>query len=345
MAQKRHILALVAEAQRAGARLKKACETIGICMRTLQRWQRGQELGDKRQQAASSPANKLSSQERQQVLDTLNSPEYRDLPPHQVVAALADKGQYVASEATMHRILKDNGHNAHRQAARPRRHSKPEEVTATAANQVWSWDITLLPGPVKGTFFYLYLIMDVYSRKIVAWQVHDRENPSLAAELIREGCYVENIQRDQLVLHSDNGSPMKGATMLATLQQLGVMPSFSRPSVSNDNAFSEALFRTLKYRPWYPQQPFASLEQARIWVAGFIHWYNHEHKHSKIAYVTPHERHNGEDIAILEKRKAVYEKAKSAHPNRWSGKTRQWQRPMEVSLNKKRTSKFDKQLA
>ena len=209
----------------------------------------------------------------------------------------------------------------------------PRELTATAPNQVWSWDITYLRSPVRGRFFYLYLVMDIWSRKIVATAVHEEELSEHAAALIAKACADEGIDENQLVLHSDNGGPMKGATMLATLQKLGIASSFSRPSVSNDNPFPEALFRTAKYRPWYPSRPFASLEDAAAWVAMFVEWYNEGHFHSAIRFVTPADRHTGEDVAILENRKEVYQQARRANPHRWSGATRNWSRPAVVRLN------------
>ncbi len=340
--ERAHVLTLIDEACSAGARLHKACEVLGLSPRTVQRWRNPEQLQDKRKESSPSPGNKLSEQERQQVIETMNSPEYRDMTPHQIVAALADQGIYLASEATMYRILKAEGQDAHRQNTAPRKHQKPRELTATAPNQVWTWDITYLPSPIKGIFFYLYMILDLYSRKIVAWQVHCREDSSLAGELIKEGCLLEGISQGQLVLHSDNGSPMKGATMLATLQQLGVMPSFSRPSVSNDNPYSEALFRTFKYLPGYPQKPFQSLEEARKWVEEFVQWYNLEHRHSKLEHVTPNERHTGQDEAILANRRTVYQRAKETKPERWSGKAREWAAPTKVILNKHRTSSAEK---
>lgn len=175
--------------------------------------------------------------------------------------------------------------------------------------------------------------MDVFSRKIVGWQIYETESSELASEVMRDICERENIAPQQVVLHSDNGSPMKGATMLATLQALGVMPSFSRPAVSNDNPYSESLFKTLKYRPNYPSRAFESLLAARQWVQTFVHWYNHEHCHSAIRFVTPHERHAGQDSAVLSKRVDVYEAAKAKHPQRWSGSTRSWQPVLVVHLN------------
>ncbi len=233
----------------------------------------------------------------------------------------------------MYRVLREADQLKHRAASNPPTRHRPSELVATSPGQVWSWDITYLKSPVLGVFFYLYLVVDIFSRKVVAAEVHVAEDSERAAELIAQACAAEGIDPDQLALHSDNGSPMKGATLLATLQELGVMPSFSRPRVSDDNPFSEALFRTAKYRPEYPSGPFASLEAARAWVKWFIQWYNHEHLHSGIRFVTPAQRHAGEDVRILERRRAVYEAARARNPERWSGDVRDWSRINEVRLN------------
>lgn len=179
--------------------------------------------------------------------------------------------------------------------------------------------------------------MDIFSRKIVGWQVYETESSDLASEVMRDICERENIGPNQVVLHSDNGSPMKGATMLATLQALGVMPSFSRPAVSNDNPFSESVFKTMKYRPAYPRRPFENLLAARQWVGTFVHWYNEEHRHSAISFVTPAQRHAGLDVALLSKRVKLYDAAKARHPERWSGSTRNWQPVTIVHLNPEKT--------
>ena len=175
--------------------------------------------------------------------------------------------------------------------------------------------------------------MDIFSRKIVGWQVYHEESSQNAADLVLDICQREQIQRDQLILHSDNGSPMKGATMLATLQKLGVVTSLSRPAVSNDNPYSESLFKTLKYCPKYPSQPFEDVVAARLWVADFVQWYNFEHRHSSIQFATPAQRHNGEDQAILAQRQAVYETARAKNPARWRKNTRNWEWQSEVFLN------------
>lgn len=307
--------------------------------RTLQRWQRDQSRGDQRPIRVQEPKNALSAQERQAVLAVAQSEEFGHLCPSQIVPRLADQGQYIASESTFHRVLRVAHQLQHRGAERPRtQRSKPRALVATAPRQLFSWDITYLPTRVVGSFFYLYLFLDIFSRKIVGWQVYDCESSALAGEVMRDICMRENIAPNQVVLHSDNGSPMKGATMLATLQDLGVVPTFSRPSVSNDNPFSEALFKTLKYRPEYPVRAFESLLAARQWVGQFVRWYNQEHRHSAIRFVTPHERHEGLEDGLLQRRDDVYEAAKAANPQRWSGPTRNWQPVRVVHLNPDQSS-------
>jgi len=328
------IITLVQEAITSGARQDRACALIGLAERTMQRWQVDQSKGDQRPSRQQNPTNKLTVLERQKVLTVANSDEFGSLSPNQIVPILADRGEYIASESSFYRIMKACRLLNHRGSARPaqRRH-KPRALCATAPNQLFSWDITYLPTLTKGIYFYLYLFMDIFSRKVVGWQIYDVESSDLAGDVMRDICAREAIQPDQVVLHSDNGSPMKGATMLATLQALGVAPSFSRPAVSNDNPFSEAMFKTLKYRPEYPHQAFDSLLDARQWVGKFVLWYNEEHRHSAINFVTPSERHAGLDVALLEKRAIVYEEAKNRCPNRWSGATRNWQPVLVVHLN------------
>jgi transposase InsO family protein len=333
---RQYAVELIDEAVAAGATAHQACAELGITLRTYQRWTRGGDVkADERPQALRpEPANKLSAQERQAILDICNQGEHASLPPAQIVPKLADEGRYLASEASFYRVLRA-ADQLHRrgQAQAPRRVSPPKSYAASAPNQVWSWDITYLATTVVGLFFRLYLVMDIYSRKIVGWEVHESETAEHAAVLIRKACLAEGILEAGLVLHSDNGAPMKGATLLATLQRLGIVPSFSRPSVSNDNPYSESLFGTMKYTPAFPDQPFASLEAARAWVHTFVQWYNEHHQHSGIRFVTPAARHSGEEQAILENRKAVYEAAKQRHPQRWTGKTRNWNPVGIVWLN------------
>jgi transposase InsO family protein len=234
--------------------------------------------------------------------------------------------------------MKAHGQQNRRGRAKVTGRRAPTTHKATAPNQVWCWDITWLPSSVRGQFFYWYMVKDVFSRKIVASEVHIAESSSWAAELLKRGTLKENV-RDELILHSDNGSAMKGSTLLATMQNSGVVPSFSRPRVSNDNAFAETVFRTAKYCPAWPSKPFESLEKAREWVDGFVAWYNGEHRHSGIRFVTPDERHGGKAEELLQRRHRLYLAARERHPQRWSGNTRNWTLENEVFLNPERSEK------
>lgn len=326
----------IQEAINSGARKYKACEHIGLNVRTYRRWFDAEKKvrEDARKLRKFTPPNKLSPAEEDLIVATVNSPEFADKSPHQIVPILADLGIYIASESTFYRVLRARELLTHRHATKPAtKVEKPKELIAEQPNQIWSWDITYLATTILGQFFYLYIFIDIFSRKIVGWQIFTQENSEHASALMLDICRRENISPNQLTLHSDNGSPMKGATMLATLQQLGVAPSRSRPSVSNDNAYSESCFKTLKYRPDYPSKPFDSLAAARTWVEQFVAWYNIEHRHSAIRFVTPEQRHLGEDVAILKKRKMVYQMAKFVNPFRWSGDTRNWNWIPKVSLN------------
>lgn len=325
---------LIATAMLHGSRQKMACEIIGITTRTLQYWQ-SSGLNDRRQTVKKEPVNRLSKQEREKILAVCNSEEFRNLPPKQIVPALADRGIFLASESSFYRILRRENQLHHRgHSAKPIARDRPEPYVAKGSNQVWSWDITYLSSNIRGQFYYLYLFMDIYSRKIVGWEVYINESAEQAADVLRKARFAETLPLDDdLVLHSDNGGPMKGATMLATMQKMGVVPSFSRPSVSNDNPFSEALFKTLKYAPAYPSKPFESLDEARRWVASFCTWYNHSHRHSALKFVTPAQRHEGKDLVILEQRKRVYEEARKKYPERWSGTARNWDHEDVVELN------------
>lgn len=328
------IIQLINSASESGARQAAACEIIGISAKTFQRWSRAENHQDGRLDVKHTPKKKLTALERQRIISVANEPANAHLPPSQIVPKLADEGLYIASESSFYRVLKAEKQLAHRQKSTPKRQiKKPRALMATAPNQLYSWDITYLPTVVRGVYLYLYLVVDIYSRKVVGWQVYEKESSALAADLMKDICQKEQVKPDQVILHSDNGSPMKGSTMLATLQQLGIIPSFSRPSVSNDNPYSESLFRTLKYRPDYPEQPFLDVGSARTWVNGFVAWYNYAHLHSAIKFVTPDQRHKGEDIKILAKRHQVYLKARLAHPERWSGDVKNWQPIKEVYLN------------
>jgi transposase InsO family protein len=328
------ILEAVAEAVAAGARLAAACRLVGLAVRTIERWRARPGSGDERRGPRHRPANALSAAEEAKVVAVMTSPRYSGMSPKQVVPRLADEGQYLASESTLYRLQRRLGlRNGRRGVA----HTHVTRATAVhkalAPNQVWSWDITWLPTTVRGRYLYLYLVLDVWSRRIVGWDVHEREGADEAAALIRRICAKTGIDPKGLVLHSDNGKPMRGSTMVTTLQWLGIVPSFSRPHVSDDNPYSEALFRTLKHAPTYPRLPFADLPAAIAWVRCFVAWYNGEHRHSSIRYVTPDERHFGVEKAVLASRHALYEQVRRRKPERWSGGTRNWAPVGLVVLN------------
>ncbi len=304
-------------------------------MRTCQRWtETGHVKADGRAGAErSEPGNKLSQEEREQVLAITRGPDYKDLPPSQIVPALADKGEYIASESSFYRILHAEKQQNHRGRSKAPERKALSTHVATAPNQLWCWDITWLPGSAKGFYYYLYLILDVYSRKVVGWEIHQQESSEHAAVLVRRTHLREGVGTQPLVLHSDNGSPMKGASLLETLYRLNVVSSYSRPRVSNDNAYAESIFRTCKYRPDYPSKGFIDIRAAREWVLKFVHWYNHKHKHSGLKFVSPIERHEGRDRDIMRQRDGVYAAAKARNPSRWSGNTRNWELPEHVCLN------------
>lgn len=330
-------LVLIREACANGARLSRACELLGVSERTVQRWSQEPEGGQDQRPLAErpTPANALSSEEEQAILEVCHRPAFASLPPEQIVARLFDEEQrYIASVSSFYRVLRRHGELTHRGRAKaPVTHRRPSTHQATAPNQLWSWDCTWLPGPVKGLFFYLVMILDLYSRKIVGWEVFEAESAQNAATVIRRAVLAERLVDQPLVLHADNGSPFKGATLLETLHALHITPSYSRPRVSNDNAYSEALFRTCKYVPDYPVEGFEELQAAQRWVLAFVRWYNTIHRHSAIRLVTPDERHRGLDRDILAQRHAINQAARDQHPERWSGKTRNWEPVEVVTLN------------
>jgi len=330
MKERQRILKLFDEAIQSGARKSTVCGILDISTRTIKRWSDSPD-GDNRSSVKKEPANKMSEKEEEQIVSICCGERFRNTAPNEIVAILSEEGTYIASESTMYRVLRKRGLLKHRTESKPGTKSKkPEELKATGPNQVLSWDITYLKTMIKGQFYYLYLFEDIWSRLIAAWDVHSYESGDLASEIIKE------LERKRCLegvhLHSDNGSPMKSATMLATLQKLGVAPSFSRPQVSNDNPYSESLFRTLKYNVGYPKS-FETIEEAREWVSKFVNWYNNEHRHSRIKYVTPMQRHTGKDKDILEKRKRTYEEAQMRNPNRWSRNIRNWDHIDTVYLN------------
>jgi len=332
-------------ARDAGARLKPACQSAGITPRTLQRWNThsGLESGDGRPQALRpTPSHALSEWERAQLIAVANEPRFAAIPPARIVPMLADEGVYLASESSFSRVLAQAGQNAHRGRAKAPRASRPPTThIATAPGQVWCWDMTYLPSVnVLGRWFYLYLILDIYSRKIVGWEVHAEDRAEHAAHVVKRAAVAEGIHAmtSKPVLHGDNGATLRATTVLAMLNWLGVAPSYSRPRVSDDNAYAESLFRTAKYRPEFPVKGFVDLDAARAWAKHFVHWYNVEHRHSGINYVSPQQRHVGEDVAILAARDTLYKQARVKHPERWSRDTRNWNHIGPVALNPERDS-------
>lgn len=328
------VILLVDQAISQGARISRIAQAIQLSERTLRRW-RGNTEDQRPLAKRPTPSNALSQEEQFAVLTLCNLPENKDKPPGQIIPALADKGIYIASESTCYRVLKAYGQLNHRGRARAPK-SKPKPVhTATAPNQVWVWDITYLKTSVAGIYLYLYIIMDLHSRKIVAHETWEAENAEHSKALLRRASLSENIAASSapVILHGDNGSPLKAGTVIALMEFLGLTPSHSRPRVSNDNAFAEAVMRTAKYHPTLPPQGFGCLCDARIWADQFVQYYNEEHLHSALKYITPSQKHSGHDVEILKKRAQVYQQAKAQTPDRWiKGITRNWQPVAATSL-------------
>lgn len=276
---------------------------------------------------------RLSAEEEALVLATLNSERFRDMAPGEVFATLLDEGVYLCSERTMYRILARHGQNVIRRQSAPRHYQRPE-LLATRPNELWSWDITKLKGPAKWTWFYLYKIMDVYSRYVVGWMVAHRELACLAEDLIAETLLKQEIVPGTLTIHADNGSSMTSKTVGQLLLDLGVAKTHTRPHVSNDNPYSEAAFKTLKYRPGFPGR-FGCIEDARSFCRDFFLWYNTEHRHSGIAMVTPRDVHYGAVEQRLNQRSAVLANAYLDHPERFVQGVPEVKRvPEEVWINK-----------
>jgi putative transposase len=337
---------LIEQAQREGARLSSACKVSGIDARTVQRWKRtGVQHGDQRPGALRPvPSHALTLQERVRILDVVNEARFAEMPPARIVPMLADEGTYIASESSFCRVLRAEGQLRHRGRSKSPQRRPPSTHVASGPGQVWCWDVTFLTSSVvTGQWFYLYLILDIYSRKIVGFEVHDSDSSDHAVDLLRRTALAEGIHAAlrKPVLHGDNGATVKATTVLAMLHWLGITASHSRPRVSDDNAFVESLFRTAKYRPQFPAAGFANLEAARRWASEFVNWYNHEHRHSGIRFVTPAQRHAGHDREILASRHALYLEARAANPRRWTAHTRNWQPIAAVTLNPERESIID----
>jgi len=310
------------------------CAAVGESRAT---WYRSQKTRPTISLPRKSP-RRLTMQEERRVLEFLNSERFQDMAPGEVYATLLDESTYLCSERTMYRILSRHGQNRIRRQSAPRLYAKPE-LLATRSNELWSWDITKLKGPVKWTYYYLYKVMDVFSRYVVGWMVAYRESGDLARDLIEETCRKQEIIIGTLTIHADNGSSMKSGTLGQLLIDLGVAKTHSRPHVSNDNPFSESAFKTLKYRPGYPER-FGSIEDARLFCRQFFGWYNIEHRHSGIAMVTPENVHYNTHQEVLCARKQTLANAWHIHPERFvKGIPAVRKVPSEVWINKPETTK------
>jgi len=295
-------------------RLETLCRYIGVSARTIQRWNKYGPV-DRRKGAEKKVPRAFTATERVNIYRTACSPEYKDMNPHEVYNSLLDKGIYLASESTFYRILRERKAIEHRSECRGgTSKKKPDELTATEKNRVWMWDITWLKTDVKGIYHYAYVIEDLFDRSIVSWAIYENESDEHAKELFKNACEKEHAHPD--FVHSDNGEPMKGITLVAFYYTLGIVPSFSRPRVSDDNPYIESFFKTLKYKTEYPKF-FISLDHARTWFADFIDWYNNRHMHSGLQYITPVQKRSGAYISIFTNRNMVIQDARTAHPERW----------------------------
>lgn len=319
----------------------RACRAFGVAERTFHHRRAAVEgrLAP-RPSRAKPPAEhilvpwRILDTERVHIKNILCSERFGDLAPAQVYATLLDEGVYLCSERTMYRILSE--HDLVRERRRGHRHRghTPPRVHATGPNQAWSWDISRLRGPVVRCWFYLYVVLDIFSRKIVAWSIDTVESDRVAKRLIEHACTREGINPDQLILHSDRGAQMTGNTIAELLEDLGVTRSLSRPRTSNDNPYSEANFKTAKYRPDYPDR-FESLDEARSWMRRFAHWYNHDHYHSGIAYLHPADLHTDQATKIIAARQHVLDTAYQTNPERFRHRPPQAAHPpTEAWINK-----------
>jgi putative transposase len=296
--------------------VKSACEALNVPRSRVYRQQQAKVEPSPR----PTPAHALSSDERAQVRATLNSQRFMEQAPRQVYAALLDEGQYLCHWRTMYRILAAHGEVRERRLIRRHPAYKKPELLATGANEVWSWDITTLRGPVKWSGYKLYTVLDIFSRYVVGWLIAEEESSALSKQLIAETARKQGIQPDQLTLHADNGSPMTGKPLSQLLVDLGITKSHSRPHTSDDNPFSEAQFKTMKYRPDYPDR-FASIDEARIWVRTFFDWYNNDHYHSGLNLMTPSSVHYGDADDVQKQRQSVMNAAFEAYPERFRAGT------------------------
>ena len=306
-----------AESLAQNVRVKKACQALGIPRASYYYYQKCKKaLSCER--VYSAPPLALSEQEQQAVLAILHNERFLDKAPHEIYATLLDEGTYLCSTRTMYRILKKHGEVRERRNQLLRPNYQKPELLAMASNQIWSWDITKLKGPAKWTYFYLYVILDIFSRYVVGWMVAHREQAVLAQRLIADSCQKQAIKPEQLVIHADRGSSMTSKPVAFLLSDLGITKSHSRPYVSNDNPYSESQFKTLKYRPDFPGN-FGSIEDARVFCKNFFAWYNREHHHSGIGLLKPEDVHYGRTDQIMKERSLVLNNAFENHPERFKG--------------------------
>lgn len=308
------IIAAIDEAVASGARQAKACAVIGLCERRLRRWRTTPE--DARTGGYRAAAQKLSEEETLAIIAHVERADLRHLPLRVVHTRLLDEGTYLASYASMVRVMRD--WYAQQELSIPRRTPTPARplLAATAPNQVWCWDITWLPSRVRGRYFFLYMILDMFSRRIVGWSVHAREDGQFARSLFNSAFASEGVRAGQVTVHADNGKPMRSHTLQAMFEVLGVTASHGRPHTSNDNAFAESLFATMKGRVLYPDA-FESLEAAESYCARFATWYNEEHLHSSLDFVTPNDVHTGRHHEIFARRNALLEEHRACFPQRY----------------------------
>ena len=328
--RRRQAVELIEEANNAGARLFKACEVLEISVSSFRRWQSG-DVQDSRKGAAKRVPRKLTEKERREILNICCDDEHKDMNPYQIHANLLDKGIYIASVSSFYRVLRDKGLVRHRENSRPAyKHHKPPEKKATGPNQVWCWDITWLKTQVRGLFLYAYVIIDIWDRSIVKWCIHDREDEALARELFEQA--VRDNGRPDVFIHSDNGNPMKGVSLVAFFEMLGLSNSYSRPRISNDNPFIESLFRPLKYNVSYPKV-FIDVAEARTWFATFVDFYNNKHYHSGLYFMTPNTIRSGQYEKIAKKRNDLMQEAFARNTQRWSHPVKQLSEKHVVYLN------------
>jgi len=318
----------IAERNRKQHTVKELCETLGISRSSWYRSRKPKDADRRR------PPRKLTSTERNEVLHLLNSETFQDEAVPTVHAKLLDQGRYLCSQRTMYRILKAEKQVRQRRHEREHPAYQKPELLATGPNQVWSWDITRIKGPKPWIFYELYVVIDIFSRSVVSWCITEYESGEQARALIGSACARQGIKRQQLTVHSDRGRAMRSKCLANLYGELGVQSSFNRPHVSNDNPYSESHFKTLKYRPGYPER-FGSIEDARSHMRAFFQWYNHEHRHSGIAMMTPEEVHTGKADKVRRKRQAVLDAAYAAHPERFvKGGPQARAVPEEVWINK-----------